>query len=393
MRPSLALRAVAERTKFKGDAKLAELTTKAPAPNAYFHSGHGAEDLYEGNLFNEAVVPKGCAYVTSVECGRISFLDSARAIEFLRQWKETRDKGVRDMFAQARLRNAKGEEAREHIKGIFSAKSARNVIYKSNLAEFSLEGDSYINGMMMPVLCWHTEASASGAERYYAKPSGLQPQGVDFLTPIEIEDGVLTKDHIRAIYKDSLFPTAKELLADSVLDHVLGRKFMNDDTGDMEPNYSMVVDYINEEWACSSTSLLLAFPGIHYHLICRVPMHNSSHAMFRRAPKRKAKEVARSAIKANASKDHSLEKLSNSLIPKLLRGDEWKELEWRHFGNSNEKFAAKEEIPPIYPPNIGRTDGPMSWTDSQRHWALKELQIKHGAARGGKKATRRRRRR
>jgi hypothetical protein len=80
------------------------------------------------------------------------------------------------------------------------------------------------------------------------------------------------------------------------------------------------------------------------------------------------------------------------MVPTLLQGDAWKELEWRHFSNSDEKFDKKEEFPPIFPPNMGRSDGPSSWTDAQRHWALKELQIKRRfKMKGSGRATRRQR--
>jgi hypothetical protein len=249
------------------------------------------------------------------------------------------------------------------------------------MVEFSLAKESFVNGLVMPILSWHlrplpaTETRPARPERYYTKPSGLQPVGADLLTPIEIEDGVITKDHIQAIYKDSLFPTAKELLEDNVLKHVLGNKFKNDKTGILESNYRMVVDYINEEWVSSSIALMNAFPGAHYHLICRVPMNNSQHAKLRIAPKRKAKESGRAKIKANVTKRRSTTKLAESMIPKLLRGDDWEKLEWRRFGNSFNKFASKEELPPIYPPLMGRKDGPMSWSETQRQWAMKELQI------------------
>jgi len=377
----MPMRAIAERSGLKGDEKLAEITTKLPAANAYFHSGHGAEDLYEGDKLNTAKVPNKCAYVTAVESGRISFIENERAKEFLRQWNAAeKEKDLRDMFNQITLPNgnALGDAARAHIQGIFAVKSDKS--YDDNLVEFSLAKESFVSGIVMPILSWHVEARPATAtrsaqtERYYAKPSGLQPQGVNLLDPIEIDDGVITEDHIRKMYENSVFPTAKEILEDSVLKYVLGKKFKNAETGEMEPNYTMVVDYIDDEWTCSSIALMRSFPGAHYHMICRVPMSNSQQSVFRSAPKRKFKKMAQYDMKGKSKYSYKI--ISNLLIPKLLRGDEWKELGWRHFSDSESAYDDKGEIPPIYPPEIGRNEGPMSWTEGQRHWAMKELQYK-----------------
>jgi hypothetical protein len=227
-------------------AGIASPRGKKAIPNVYTHLGHGSEVVA-----GEALpVPAGCVYVTFTLCGEVS-RDSYRIL------KAFEDPAVSNLLHDPvkhlrRLTDYFGESLHVHYPEAEDPTSRTYYDMKYNpLLGYTIDGNP---------TCFSKKSGLFrlGDNAVYRAPGGMQAREVQIDSrpyTIDFPCDNISEDHLKYIYKGSLFPTLAQV---------------HSETDPMEKpitfsklKKAMKAYKYRQSWAFEK------FPGVHYNFICR----------------------------------------------------------------------------------------------------------------------------
>jgi len=293
----------------KGDDLLCAMWDKMGPrePAAYFASSHGVTHTFRSDKLISLPVPRDCVYVTNTRIGNSSYGPS---FSFCEMWA---DPTQTDTFNAVGSPNAVKSSAAwaKVLPWLEEPAPGTPPTALQPVVERKLYGEHYSSSMVEPFCSWY------GDGRPYCVSSGLKacPGGTAIRPesgPPRLEDASFhkkiflpmdgshyTDELIREIFEDSVFPTVDQLLADEPLRRLRTERLYDEpDCGFRR--YRNVSEHIHNEYMCSQMMLFQTFPGVHYHLICRLASLDGERARMPppREMSRKAMEVASAAAAA-----------------------------------------------------------------------------------------------
>jgi hypothetical protein len=355
---------------------------KVKPGEAYYHGGHGSEDV------EERVVPNGCAYITSVRPGQVADYSDPCDINAAKLWNRNETILKVLLGSLKPVRPVNELEPDRKILEVFVPPVAggdsldkmtdRNIRKKST-ATVCRAGARFVDSYFLPFFAYPPNPERSPDEDVIGKPSGLIPFRVgdpSLNVSIRIPRGIITEDILRRMYGRSVFPTIEMLLATPAIP---GPNRQNPDQRNYsiaellaEPrnklglhgrNVNSIQEVISYSFTCSSEALMVAFPGVHCHFVCRTPaFYDISHWLSNDASRASAVE-GKVKIMAGALTDAEFDKRIGPLL--LQTTNLWQTIDW----SGMEK--------PMGPPY---REGRPNWTPAQLSWGLDKLQEMRAAA-------------
>jgi len=220
-------------------------------------------------LLKSQRVPLGCGLVTSTPVGETTNANSFYQEVFLKAWHNPDNCGS---FANIVLpeSNKEGKDAREFVKELLRSKETPTSPDEAT-TEINIHPHNYLDHIVFPYLSFKLADDDGKTTGYEYRSSGIFECGAECDTVIERPDSSMPDDLLRALFKNSLYPTADELLADATLRELRFKKYEATEkfTAD-ERRYYNIEAHIFDNYMCSQQALFIAFPGAHYALSCRV---------------------------------------------------------------------------------------------------------------------------
>ena len=279
--PLASLAIVKSRTTgLRGDAKLRERRARSPGA-AYCHNAHGLMMFPDTKTINPLTgfpyeplltshqVPIQCGIVTSAPVGESTEADSFYQEVFLKAWQHLDNCGgfANIVLPQA---NKEGIAARKFVKELLLSKETPTAppVATPNII---IHPNNYLDHVVFPYLSFKLADDDGITTGYEYRSSGIFECGAKCDTVIERRDSSMPDDLLRALFKNSLYPTADELLADATLRELRFKKYEATEkfTADVRRYYNIEA-HIFDNYMCSQQALFIAFPGAHYALSCRV---------------------------------------------------------------------------------------------------------------------------
>jgi len=352
------LSVVSRQSRAAGDSKLALRTEPVLMDGVYTYCGHGAVNLYADERVGEVVrmpeVPLACAYITSAELGRGTCSDDLGDKTYRTMWHEEPE-GLKLLLLDCMKEGEEGDEARRDIETWFA-----NPEETRSTAKIYTKGQRYTDSYVLPCFMSHDAGEdVNEGELVRAYPSGIQTcdAGVNLNDSVVVPDDVITEDIIQFIYGGSIFPTVDQILNTEGMAEIL----LQNPGGPPKPNRNEFILCVYKEWLCTSTALLLSFPGVHVNTLCAYSGPDAVRNLLAPPSRRRAYNagsVRRLALLPEKNLDaHEL--------PVLLRSGDIGSLPWGKFGSDGKKY-------PNEPPN--KLD-PHMWSPSERSWAVGQLLI------------------
>jgi hypothetical protein len=279
-RPLSSLAVVKSRTSgLRGDAKLSKRKPRM-ADMAYCHNSHGLMMFPDTKTINPSTgnpyepllksrqVPKGCSVVTSALVGDYTNADSFYQQVFLKAWADPDNCGHFSNIVRPKIDKI-GEKARKFVRVLLGSKEKPTSPDEAT-TEINVHPDHYLDHVVFPYLSFKIADDAGKTIGYEYRSSGIFECGVICDTIIKRSDSTMPDSLLRAIFKNSLFPAADELIADVKLTELRYKDYAGDAklTAD-EKRYLEIEKYIFDNYMCSQEALFIAFPGAHYALSCR----------------------------------------------------------------------------------------------------------------------------
>lgn len=279
--PLSSLAVVKSRTSgLRGDAKLSK-RTPGTADVAYCHNAHGLMIFPDTKTINPLTsrpyepllksrqVPKGCGLVTSALIGEYTDADAFYQEVFLKAWADPDNCGYFSNIVRPEI-DTIGKKAREYVKLLLQTKETPTAPDVAT-PKIIIHPNNYLDHVVFPYLSFKIADDAGKTIGYEYRSSGVFECGVICDTVIKRSDSTMPDSLLRAIFKNSLFPTADELIADVQLTELRYKVYAGDAklTAD-ERRYHKIEEYIFDNYMCSQEALFIAFPGAHYALSCRV---------------------------------------------------------------------------------------------------------------------------
>jgi hypothetical protein len=264
----------------RGDAKLSK-RTPGTADVAYCHNAHGLMIFPDTKTINPLTsrpyepllksrpVPRGCGLVTSALIGESTDANAFYQKQFLKEWSDPDNCGYFSNIVRSEI-DTIGKKAREYVKLLLQTKetpTAPDVATPTII----IHPNNYLDHVVFPYLSFKIADDAGKTIGYEYRSSGVFECGVICDTVITRSDSTMPDSLLRAIFKNSLFPTADELIADVKLTELRYKVYAGDPTLTADERiYHEIEQYIFDNYMCSQEALFIAFPGAHYALSCRV---------------------------------------------------------------------------------------------------------------------------
>jgi hypothetical protein len=279
--PLSSLAKVKSRTSgLRGDAKLSK-RTPGTADVAYCHNAHGLMIFPDTKTINPLTgrpyepllksrqVPRGCGLVTTALVGEYTNADSFYQEVFLKAWADNDNCGYFTNIVRPKIDKI-GEKARAFVMELLGSKETPTAPDEAT-PTIIIHPNNYLDHVVFPYLTFQITDDAGKTIGYEYRSSGIFECGVICDTIIKRSNSTMPDSLLRAIFKNSLFPTADELIADVNLTELRYKDYAGDAklTAD-ERRYHKIEEYIFDNYMCSQEALFIAFPGAHYALSCRV---------------------------------------------------------------------------------------------------------------------------
>jgi hypothetical protein len=208
-------------------------------------------------------VPEGCAVATLASVGDPVIMDKAGVQLILAGWNVPENA---HLFANIVKAGEEGEagEAKKFVRAMgLQLSEAKSLILPS---------------YVYPFLAWiDLNESDHTKDVYTCMSSGIKscPSGPHELF-IDLPRGLLLDTTIREVFKNSVFPTPEELLADKKLRALRTRP--STEVTDYE-RFIDVEAYLFHKYRCSQRMMFRKLKGAHYNIICRVVPDDESRAV------------------------------------------------------------------------------------------------------------------
>jgi hypothetical protein len=219
-------------------------------------------------LLKRRQVPKGCGVVTSALVGDYTNADSFYQQVFLKAWADADNCGYFSNIVRPKIDKI-GEKARKFVRVLLGSKE-KPTSPEEATTEINVHPDHYLDHVVFPYLSFKITDGEGKTLGFQYRSSGIFQCGVSCDDVFDEPDSRMSDDLLSKIFKNSLFPTAAELIRDDKFaalrskDYVGDEKFTADDR-----RYLEIEKYIFDNYMCSQEALFIAFPGAHYALSCR----------------------------------------------------------------------------------------------------------------------------
>jgi hypothetical protein len=219
-------------------------------------------------LLKSRQVPRGCGVVTSALVGEYTNADSFYQEVFLKAWADHDNCGYFSNIVRPKIDKI-GEKARKFVRVLLGSKEKPTSPDEAT-TEINVHPDHYLDHVVFPYLSFKITDGEGKTLGFQYRSSGIFQCGVSCDDVFDEPDSRMSDDLLSKIFKNSLFPTAAELILDDKFaalrskDYVGDEKFTADDR-----RYLEIEKYIFDNYMCSQEALFIAFPGAHYALSCR----------------------------------------------------------------------------------------------------------------------------
>ena len=214
-----------------GEIYLESIEAVPSSPSIYCMSGHSCDSLELRD------VPPNCIYITFGLCGSATAVDNNH-YKFI------------DMFKNNHIYLQNPIKYLPKLHEIFNY----NIhIHYSEAKDPEMR--KYVNSKYTPLLNFKIKH-----ENIEIHKSGLYSIGSNLLGKITNIKDTITKDNIKFLYENSLYPTT---------DYIINNIFTNSNI-----SYSNLNKYIDELLTIDQETLFKYYPGIYYNFSCRVDCNN-----------------------------------------------------------------------------------------------------------------------